>query len=640
LTHRQFTGIFFEYINHQAIILSVLFPLACPPIFNKKGNNLSEYIMVTVAGVIALGIMAQWIAWRLRIPSILLLLIFGFIAGPITGLFKPDELLGDLLFPLVSLSVALILFEGGLSLRISDLQAIGHVVRNLVTIGVAVAWALSASAAIFILNFEFPIALLFGAILVVTGPTVIMPLLRHIRAVGRISAIVKWEGIVNDPIGAVLAVLVFEAIVASGVQESTTTVMISLAKTVIVAAVFGGLVAWGLVQLLKRYWIPDYLQASVILMAVIVAFTVSNVAQKESGLFTVTIMGIILANQKAISVKHIVEFKENLGILLLSSLFIILAARLKPADLSHLGWSSLLFLAVLILIIRPASVLLSTLKSGLAWREKLFLIWMAPRGIVAAAVTAIFAFGLAEEAGYHQAELMVPEMFLIIVGTVTIYGLSAAPLGRWLGIAQPNPQGVLMAGAHRWARAIASALKAEGFEVLLVDTNRENLTQARFEGLPAFYASILSEYILDEIEVGGLGKLFALTSNDEVNSLASLHFIEVFGREKVYQLAPKESSSSRKETVSMPLRGRLLFTPEMTYRELTRRFETGSVVRTTKLTDQFDYKAFLTLHGAKIVPLLLIDETGNLRVFTVDQELFPRPGETLISLVDAELHND
>lgn len=590
--------------------------------------------MASVAGIIVLGITAQWMAWRLRIPSILLLLIFGFIAGPITGLLNPDELLGDLLFPAVSLAVALILFEGGLSLKISDLRVTGHVVRNLVTIGVVVAWVLSATAAFFILEFDVPIALLFGAILVVTGPTVIMPLLRHIRAVGQISAITKWEGIVNDPIGAILAVLVFEAVVASGVQESTTTVIISVIETFAIATVFGGLVAWLLVQLLKRYWIPDYLQNSVILMVVIAAFTVSNVLQKESGLFTVTVMGIILANQKAISVKHIIEFKENLGILLLSSLFIILAARLKLEDLSHLGWSSVLFLAALMFIIRPAGVLLSTIKSGLAWQEKLFLIWMAPRGIVAAAVTAIFALELAEEAGYHQAELMVPEMFFIIVGTVTIYGLSAAPLGRWLGVAQPNPQGVLMAGSHRWARAMASALKDEGFEVLLVDTNRENLNQARLEGLNTFYASILSEYILDEIEVGGLGRLFALTPNDEVNSLASLHFIEVFGREKVYQLAPKEAGDGRKEAVSMPLRGRLLFDPDLTYRELTRRFESGWVVKTTNLTQQFKYNAFLELYGTKAIPLLLVDEIGNLRVFTADQELLPKAGECIISLVE------
>ena len=591
--------------------------------------------MVTVAAIIVLGITAQWVAWRLRFPSILLLLIFGFVAGPITGYLDPDELLGDLLFPLVSISVALILFEGGLSLRIADLRDTGHVVRNLVTVGALVSWVLSAGAAYFILNFDLPIALLFGAILVVTGPTVIMPLLRHIRAVGRVSSITKWEGIVNDPIGAVLAVLVFEAVVASGLQESTTTVIISVLETIAIAAVLGGLGAWGLVQLLKRYWIPDFLQASVILMAVIAAFTVSNVFQKESGLFTVTLMGIIMANQKAISIKHIVEFKENLGIILLSSLFIILAARLNLEDLSHLGWSSVIFLAILILIIRPASVLASTIKSGLRWQEKLFMAAMAPRGIVAAAVTAIFALELAEEAGYHQAELMVPEMFFIIVGTVAIYGLSAAPLGRWLGVAQPNPQGVLMVGAHRWARAMASTLKTEGFDVLLVDTNRENLNQARLEGLPTCYASILSERVVDEIEVGGLGRLFALTPNDEVNSLASLHFVEVFGREKVYQLSPKESGSSRKETVPMPLRGRLLFASNITYRELTHRFETGSVVKTTKLTNQFDYKEFLAFYGDKAVPLLLINETGELRVFTTDQELFPQPGDAIISLVES-----
>lgn len=595
---------------------------------------MAEHIIATVAGIIVLGITAQWVSWRLRIPSILLLLIFGFIAGPITGRLNPDQFLGELLFPLVSLSVAFILFEGGLNLKLSELKEVGHVVRNLVSIGVLVAWGLSTAAAMLILKFDIRIALLFGAILVVTGPTVIMPLLRHIRAMGQVSSITKWEGIVNDPIGALLAVLVFEAIVVSGVQESAVTVVISMIQIVFIAVVFGGVVSWGLVQILKRYWIPDYLQTSVILMIVITAFTASNMVQNESGLLTVTLMGIILANQKSISVKHIVEFKENLGTILLSSLFIILAARLRPEDLSMLGWHSVFFLAALMFVVRPAGVLLSTINSGLGWKEKFFLIWMAPRGIVAAAVTAVFALELAEEAGYHQAEQMVPEMFFIIVGTVTIYGLSAAPLGRWLGVAQPNPQGVLLVGAHRWARAIAATLKGEGFSVLLVDTNRGNLNQARLEGLSTCYASVLSEYILDEIETGGLGRMLALTPNDEVNSLASLHFVEAFGREKVYQLPPKESDrGGRKEAISMPLRGRLLFAPDMTYAELSRRFEAGYRVRTTNLTDQFDYDDFLNLHGNRAVPLLLINSLGNLRVFTTDQEVIPQPGETIISLV-------
>jgi hypothetical protein len=356
--------------------------------------------------------------------------------------------------------------------------------------------------------------------------------------------------------------------------------------------------------------------------------------QKESGLVTVTLMGVILANQRAASIKHIIEFKENLRVLLIASLFIILAARLELADLAYLGWGSLGFLLLLIFVARPVSIFLSTIRSGLTWREKLFLSWMAPRGIVAAAVTSIFALELAEEAGYVQAELMVPEMFLVIVGTVTIYGLTAAPVGRWLKVAEPNPQGVMMIGAHRWARTLAGALQAEGIKVLLIDTNRGNISAARLEGLPAHCASVLSEYIVEEVELGGLGRLMALTPNDEVNALATLHFIETFGRAEVYQLSPKESAHKRRETVSPPLRGRLLFAEGMTYARLNERFRAGATVKSTKLTDKFGYSDFQALYGGQALPLFLIDELDELIIFTDDNGPVPRPGHTLISLID------
>jgi hypothetical protein len=447
---------------------------------------------------------------------------------------------------------------------------------------------------------------------------------------------VKWEGIVNDPIGAAVAVLVFEGILVIGVPETATTVLVGLLKTIIAGILLGGLVAWALILLLKRRWIPGYLQSSVTLVAVIGAFTASNIIHEESGLFTATLMGIILGNQKEVSVRHIIQFKENLGILLLSSLFIILAARLKPDTLSHLGWHSVLFLAILVLIVRPVSVWLSTLRSGLSWQERLFVAWMAPRGIVAAAVTSVFSLELAEQAGYTQAELMVPEMFLIIVGTVIIYGLSAAPLGRWLGVAQPNPQGILIVGAHSWARAIGKILQLEDYQVLLVDTNRENINAARLAELPTFYANILSEQILDELELGGLGRLLALTPNDEVNSLAALHFAEVFDKTQVYQLAPKKVSSKRdEETVPPPLRGHLLFAPEITYEAFTRLFEeAGYKIKKTNLTKQFDYKAFQNLYGQRAIPLFLMGKNGDLRVFTPDYKLSPQPGDSLVSLAD------
>ncbi len=591
-----------------------------------------EHNLLGLASIIILGIAAQWLAWRVGLPSILLLLIFGFVAGPVTNFLHPDELLGDILFPFVSMAVAIILFEGGMSLKIGELRETWHIVRNLIILGGLLTWMMSATAAHYILELAWPLALLMGAVLIVTGPTVIIPLLRDTRIVGKIGSIVKWEGIVNDPIGAVLAVLVFEATLASSLQETTMTVTVSLLQTITYGLIIGLAAAWLLLEMLKRYWLPDYLQNPVTLTVVLAAFTASNMLQAESGLLTVTLMGILLANQKAVSIRHIVQFKENLGVLLLSSLFIILAARLNLETLQHVGWRSFTFLAALVLLVRPLAVWLATIKTGLSWREKLFLSWMAPRGIVAAAVTAIFALELAEKTNYAGVEVLVPEMFVVIVGTVTIYGLSAAPLGRWLDMAQPNPQGVLFVGAHAWARKMAKTIQSEGFQVLMVDTNHDNLIKARVEGLPTFYASILSEYILDEIEMGSLGRLMALTPNDEVNSLATLHFGEVFDQSETYQLYPKEADSTREETVSPPLRGRFLFNKRATYAHLDKYCETAEIKK-TQLTEEFTYKAYKIKHGNGIIPLFLIDETGKLFIFAMDQSLTPKAGDTIISLV-------
>jgi len=340
--------------------------------------------LVELVLILVIGVTAQWLAWRLRLPSILLLLVFGFVAGPITGLLNPDKLLGNLLFPWISVSVAIILFEGGLSLKFRELKKTGGVVRNLVLIGVPITWAVTTWSAWTILGLDFKLALLLGAILVVTGPTVIGPLLRHLRPSSRISSILKWEAIINDPLGVILAILVFEAILAGGFQVEPQTLLMGLLKTSVIGIALGVIAALMMVFLLKRYLIPDYLQSAVSLMMAVGVFSLSNQFQAESGLLAVTVMGILIVNQKDIDIQHIIEFKENLRVLLISSLFIILAARLDLIYLTHIEWSSWIFLAILVFVARPLAVLISTLGSGLNWKEKLFLSWMAPRGIIAA----------------------------------------------------------------------------------------------------------------------------------------------------------------------------------------------------------------------------------------------------------------
>jgi NhaP-type Na+/H+ or K+/H+ antiporter len=601
---------------------------------------LSEELLIGLASIIVLGILAQWLAWRLHLPSILLLLIFGFLAGPITGMIHPDEVFGELLFPLVSISVAVILFEGGLSLRLRELKQGGGIIRNLTTIGVLITWALTSAAAYFVLKIGFWPAALLGAILVVSGPTVIIPLLRQVRPKGNVGSIVKWEGIVNDPIGAILAVLVFEVIVHGGMDKSASLVIFSAVKALFFGGLFGFFGAGIIVILLKRYLIPDFLQNAVALMIVVMTYAAANTLQMESGLLAVTIMGIALANQKYVSIKHIYEFKETLRVILISSLFIILAARIPIEEVALTNPINWVFVAVLIIVVRPLMVFGSTLRSGLKWRERIFLAWMAPRGIVAAAVVSVFAIRLAD-VGFENCERLVSVTFQVIIGTVAVYGLTAPYVARRLKVAQANPQGILFAGAQGWVQSIAEALKTERFQVVLVDTNWNNISIARKKGLNAHYANILSENLFYDLQLDGVGRIMAMTRNDEVNSLAALHFDDIFERSELYQIPP-EGFDREKDRQKIPkhLRGRFLFGKEADYDYLENRFAAGAVVKKTDITTEFYFEDFKEIYGDSVLPLFIIRESGRLKVCTDEEKIIPKPGETLISLVNPIAENN
>lgn len=588
-----------------------------------------EHALVGLSAVVTLGIAAQWMGWRMRIPSILVLLVFGIVAGPVLGWIDPGELLGSLLYPVVSLAVAVILFEGGLSLSVKEFRSIGGVMAWLVTLGAAMTWLIGALAAHWILELAWPLAILLGAVLVVTGPTVIGPMLRFIRPTGRTGAILKWESIVIDPIGAMLAVLVFQVLIYSG-TEPEMVVATTVLKTIAIGALLGLFGALVMGFCMKRDWIPDHLQNPVAVMFVVGVFTGANLLQSESGLLAVTIMGFAMANQKAISVQHIVEFKENLRVLLISAVFILLAAHLKPQDLEQIGFASLLFFLVLVFIARPAAVFASTLGSTLSLKEKLFLSWMAPRGIVAAAVASIFALRM-EAVGIAGSEVLVPQTFFVIIGTVALYGLTAPWVARQMGLAKAHPQGVLFLGGRFWVRNIAKALLDEGYPVMLVDNSRHNVSAARMAGIPAFYASIFADNVLDRVEISGIGKLMAMTSNDDVNSLAALHFAPVFGRSQVYQLMPEDEKML--EAHSRHLRGRFLFGKGMTHMALSQQFTNEAVVKKTRLSEEFGYEELKAQYGGEVLPLFLITEEGTLQVFTSEGSIKMRAGQTLLSLV-------
>jgi NhaP-type Na+/H+ or K+/H+ antiporter len=593
----------------------------------------NERLLIEFASIIVLGISAQWLAWKLRFPSILFFLVFGFVAGPITGFLHPDALLGDLLLPIVSISVALILFEGGLTLRLNELRELGTVLIILIVIGAIITWIIASISAYYILKLDLRISILLGAILVVTGPTVIGPLLSHIRPLKRIGTILKWEGIMIDPLGAIMAVLVFETILTGNFSEAGPLIFIGILKTLLIGGVIGFGMAKILIQLIRKYLIPDILQEAVALTMVISAFVLSNVLQPESGLLTVTLMGLFMDNQKVVSIKHIIEFKANLRVIIISSIFILLAARLQLSDFQNFDLSIILFLGILIFVARPVSVFLSTIGSKLNWRERTLISWMAPRGIIAAAVSSVFAFQLSE-LGVEGAETIVPITFLVIVVTVTIYGLTAYPLARFLKVTQAKPQGILIVGAHSWARSIAKMLKEKKINVIMIDTNRENIKTARMEGLTAYLGSILSEHIIDEVDLDGIGRLMALTPNDEANSLASLHMSDAFERGEMYQLPPlSEKWGKELEYSPKHLRARFLFGNGINYYHLNSLIDDGWSIKSTKVSDSFSYDDIKKHYDENIIPLFLIDSGEKLTISTIENPIEPESGDLIIALI-------
>ena len=532
----------------------------------------------TLAVIVGTGMAAQWLAWRMQIPSIIALLLAGLVLGPVTGVLDPDELLGGTLFPLVSLSVALILFEGGLDLPPRELRNTGTVVRRLITVGAVVCFLIGWYASREIFGISNQAAIVLGAVLVVTGPTVVGPLLRFVRPAGTTGPILRAEGVLIDPIGATAALLAFEIVILEDANEAIVKVAVVLLLTIVAGAGVGLLAAYVLDEALRRFLIPDQLIVPVTFAFVVATFVAANEIQEESGLLTVTVLGMYLARRETSTVRHVLEFSESLRTLLISVLFILLAARIEADQLREVLLPALGFLAVMVFIARPLSVLVSTVRTSLSWRERAFLSMMAPRGIVAAAVSAIFAIRMEEE-NIADADQIVPIVFLVIIGTIVVYGFFSGPAARLLGLADAQADGVLIAGAHASGRGVALQLKEHGIKTLLVDTDPYNVTRSISNGLQARRLSVLAENAPNDLDLRGIGRLLAFTSNDEVNALATARFAREFGRREVFQLAPSKRRSGE-EAVPTEYLGRQIGLDGLTYATVDERQRQGWKVRT------------------------------------------------------------
>ena len=499
--------------------------------------------MLALAGIIILGILAQWVAWKFKIPAILPLILIGLLVGPLATLYTGDgtKLIqpiwngteglfpGESLFYFVSLAISIILFEGGLTLRRSEILNVGPVIIKLITLAVVVTFFGAGLAAHFIFDLSWPISFLFSSLIIVTGPTVITPILRNIPLKKDVSAVLKWEGILIDPIGALVAVLVFEFIRVGGGEEFTFTALVEFSKIVLVGFTFGFTFAYGLAFSLKRKIVPHYLLNVVTLATVLGVFVLSDIFAHESGLLSVVVMGMVLGNINLPYLDEILYFKESLSVLLISILFILLAANINLEDLQLVyNWKAGLLFAVVVFIVRPLGVFLSSSKSGLKTNEKLFISWVGPRGIVAAGIASLFGLKLYKE-GVPGAEYITPLVFMIVLGTVLLNATTARYVAKLVGVFLNKSEGILIIGASKISRLIALYIKNNNKHVVLVDSNRDNINKAKDLGLDAIEANIYGEQLKDNIELNDVGYLMALTANSDINKYAINKFKDQFG---------------------------------------------------------------------------------------------------------------
>ncbi len=432
----------------------------------------------------------------------------------------------------------------------------------------------------------------------VTGPTVILPLLRQARLSGRTAALLKWEGIVNDPLGAIIAVFVYEAIRLSAQGRS----WLEAAFGILGAAVLGGLlgVAGGIAMgwAFRRGHVPEYLKAPAILVSVLAVFVLANRLADETGLLAVTAFGITLGNARLASIDEMRRFKETIATLLVSGVFVMLTATLTPADIAAMDWRAAAFVGAMMFLVRPLTVWTATAGAGLDWRERALVGWIAPRGIVAVAVASFFAAELVA-LGREEGAMLAPLAFAMVFATVIAHGFTIKPLAERLGLSATGVQGVLVVGASPWSLALAKAIKELEVPVVVADTNWRRLRRARLDGLDTYFGEVLSEAADHRLDHARIGWVVATTSNDPYNALVCVEFAPEVGRHRVFQLPGVDEGAAQEESraIAFTARGRSLLRGGRTFDALASDLWEGWRFRATKLTEEYPLATFLEERG-------------------------------------------
>lgn len=559
-------------------------------------------LLVPLTALVGVGALVQWIAARTRLPAVVLLLVTGLLIGPVTGLVEPRALFGDLLDPLITLSVGFVLFEGGLSLKLREARRLGAPLLRLVGGGLIITFVAGTLAAHAVGGLSWATAATAAAVLIVTGPTVIRPMLRQARLPQRPARLLKWEGIVNDPLGALLAVAVVEIVAASSATVGDPTAW-DVPVRILGAAVLGGGGGYLLGRALDTGGVPEHLKTPTTVAAVALVLAGGETLLHEAGLLATTTMGVVLANSGSPNLGVIRRFKEDITTLLVALLFVVLAARLEISQLTSVGLREFLFVLAVLVVVRPLAVFGSLAGTEVPWRERLLLGWIAPRGVVAAAMAAALTPRLAD-VGVPDADRLVPVLFAVVIATVGLHGLTLGPLARRLKLTGGKEPGLLVVGGSRWADDLARALGEIEVEAVIVDANHRRMSRSRIEGIEAYHGEVLDQHALDDLPTERLGMALAASNEDHYNALASVALVDTFGREHVAQLTPYEA---RDEQSSM--QGRLPWQEPLPFSMLAHRYRQGARFSATRLTEEFDRDAFAREHPDAIV-LLVNTEDG------------------------------
>ena len=578
----------------------------------------ADQIFVGMGLLVLLAVASQVVASLLRIPALIVLLPVGFAAGALTDDVDANRLLGAAFPPLVSLAVAVILYDAGLGLDLRELR--GHtrrVVVRLIWLGVLITWGFAAVFGGWLLGLSWQAALMLGAILVVSGPTVVGPLLDFVRPTDRLRTLLVWEGSLIDPVGGILGALAFHAVSASTSRDPGSKLGHFAASVGVGLA--GGVIGTALLWLLlRRLRLGEVLGTTAQLAAVIAVAAACDAVREDTGLIAAIFMGLALANRRGFDIPARRPFFETLVQLIIGVLFISISATVTPQSLRHLLLPTLALVAVLVLVARPVAAFAATLRTDLSKGERAFIGWMDPRGIVAAATASTFTAGLVAK-GIGGAAKILPATFIVIVATVTLYGLTAAPAARRLGVTRPARTRPLLVGGAAWVIELGQALQSAGLAVLMwagLDQQREQIRRA---GLDLAPGELLAAATGRGARLEGITAVLLLTDEDDFNALASVLLVEsVEGR--VYRLAPPQPSHG---VVAPYTTGEILFGNGMTRSAVTGRYQDGARIVT--------YGADGAVPAGQDL-LFRVRTDGQLAAVTQTSTPAPHAGDTLVCL--------